>query len=211
MKDIKPTIISQYAHSPTLLSLLECFNQCICPSEKLREFYDLVWHIDTAESYGLDVWGRIVGVSRHFKITPSDVYLGFANGFLPFDQGVWSSGDGTTATYTLSNDAFRQLIMIKAMSNIIYATAYNINRLLIAMFRDRGRAYFMKIGTMKARYIFDFDLTPYEKAIITQSNVLPQPSGVQVDFYEPKKRQFFGFADTNFTPFDNGVFYLEHS
>lgn len=209
MKNIEKTIISQYAHSPVILDLIHHFNACICPQDKLQEFYHAVWNINTAQDYGLDVWGRIVGVDRDFKVTPKDHYLGFSDGFLAFNDGIWSVGDGATAVYTLNDDAYRKLIMIKAMKNIIYATAYNINRLLIAMFGDRGRVYFLKIGTMKARYVFQFNLTPTERTIIFQSDILPRPSGVLVDFFEPKAGQYFGFKEANLTPFNNGVFYLE--
>jgi hypothetical protein len=209
MIDVDKTIISQYAHSPVLLEMIHRLNDCICPREQLQTFYHMIWNVETAKGYGLDVWGRIVGISRDFKVTPKNKHLGFADGFLNFDNGIWSVGDGTTDVYTLADDAYRKLIMIKAMKNIMYATAYNINRLLISLFSGRGRAYFLKIGTMKARYVFEFNLTPTERAIIFQSDILPRPSGVLVDFFEPKAGQYFGFKEANLTPFDSGVFYLE--
>ena len=67
MIDVKKTIISQYAHSPVLLGLIERLNQCICPADKIEEFRRLVWDIETAEGYGLDVWGKIVGMERSFS------------------------------------------------------------------------------------------------------------------------------------------------
>ena len=61
MIDVQKTIISQYAHSPVLLGLIDGLNQCICPADKIEEFNRLVWDVETAEGYGLDVWGKIVG------------------------------------------------------------------------------------------------------------------------------------------------------
>ena len=209
MIDVQKTVISQYAHSPVILELINRLNQCLCPADKIAEFYDLVWNIETAQGYGLDVWGQIVGMERNFKMVSEGEYLGFADGFLAFDDGVWSRGAGNTGVYTMSDNAYRQMILIKAMKNIMYATAYNINRLLMAMFEKRGRAYFYKTGTMTARYIFEFDLTNEERAILLQSDILPRPSGVLIDFLEPSRSKYFGFDEAGYSPFNNGVFYLE--
>ena len=118
--------------------------------------------------------------------------------------------DGDSHIYVLDDVAYRNIIMIKAASNIIYASAYYINRLLMTLFRKRGRAYFVKSGTMSARYVFEFYLTPIERSIIRQSDILPRPSGVLLDFYEPQISEFFGFIEANLAPFGEGAFYLEN-
>ena len=100
------------------------------------------------------------------------------------------------------------MIMLKAMSNIIYATAPHINRLLREMFGKRGRAYFVKNGTMAARYVFEFYLLPVERAIIRQSDLLPRPSGVLLDFYEPEADKTFGYIEANLAPFGEGAFFM---
>lgn len=75
--DWRQTVISQYANSPRLLQLIEDFAGYVDPTAKLDAFYDLVMNLDTAQGYGLDVWGRIVGVNRVLKVTNTD-YFGFA-------------------------------------------------------------------------------------------------------------------------------------
>lgn len=210
MIDVKNTIISQYAHSPIILGIIKGMNESIDPRKNIQSFYDDVWNISTAKGYGLDVWGEIVGISRQVRITAEDSNIGFADGFTPFNHGVWSSGDNGENIYRLDDTAYRNIILIKAAGNIIYATAYHINRLLLKLFKNRGRAYFVKNGTMAARYVFEFYLNPIERSVIRQSDILPRPSGVLLDFYEPEKTDYFGFIETNLTPFEQGVFYLEN-
>lgn len=209
MIDVKKTVISQYAHSPVILNIIKSMNESIDPRADIDAFYRQVWDIHTATGWGLDVWGAIVGIKRMVKVIPEDVNIGFESGFAPFDSGVWSHGTENTNIYRLNDDAYRNVILIKAASNIIYATAYHINILLTRIFKKRGRAYFVKSGTMAARYVFEFYLNPVERSIIRQSDILPRPCGVLLDFYEPHISDYFGFIETNLTPFGQGVFYLE--
>src|SRR5579871_5512746 len=66
--DYLQTIISQYANSPILTQLIANFDQYIDPTKNLDAFFDLIWNVDTAQGYGLDVWGRIVGVTRVLQV-----------------------------------------------------------------------------------------------------------------------------------------------
>ena len=70
------TILSQYDASPTLLSMIESFNDAIDPTANIAAFYENIWNVNTANGYGLDVWGQIVGVSRYLQVSASN-YLGF--------------------------------------------------------------------------------------------------------------------------------------
>ena len=167
-----------------------------------------MWNVSTAKGFGLDIWGAIVGIGREIMIGAQDEYIGFSQGFTPFDSGVWSTGEGIERQYRLDDDTYRRVIMLKAMSNIIYATAPHINRLLREMFGSRGRAYFVKNGTMAARYVFEFYLLPVERAIIRQSDLLPRPSGVLLDFYEPEADKTFGYIEANLAPFGEGAFFM---
>ncbi|NHB63836.1 DUF2612 domain-containing protein, partial [Photorhabdus sp. RW14-46] len=64
MENVGATILAQYAASPKLNSLIRSFNAAVSSVEFINTFYDLIWNIDTANTYGLDVWGKIVNVSR---------------------------------------------------------------------------------------------------------------------------------------------------
>lgn len=208
MRNLQQTIISQYANSPIICGMIEQFNQCIDPRADAMEFYRDIWDIETAKGYGLDIWGRIVGIERYVFITSHDENVGFATGFTPFNSDTWSSGEDDGRKYRMDDETYRKIIMLKAMSNITYASAPNINRLLSVMFEKRGRAYFVKNGTMAARYVFEFFLLPTERAIIRQSDLLPRPSGVLLDFYEPEVDKTFGYIEANLAPFGEGAFFM---
>lgn len=179
--DYTPTLLSQYANSPTILALIDSFADCIDPTTDIDNFYDYVWNVDTAQGFGLDTWGRIVGVSRVFPV--ADVaYFGFeeAGDALGFNQGVFWSGNALTTNFALSDDAFRRLILAKAESNICDGSIPSINQLLRNMFPGRGNAYVVDNLNMTMTYRFDFALSPVDLTIVQNSGVLPAPTGVAV-------------------------------
>lgn len=180
---IPSTVISQYANSPRLVRLIKNVAEYIDPATNFDDFYDYVWNVDTAQGFGLDIWGKIVGVSREIEIDIEDDPFGFETGlsdYQPFNQGTFYTGETFIATYKLDDDAFRLLILTKALANITDCSVPSINRLLQNLFADRGRCYVNDLGNMLIRYTFEFVPEPHELSIITKSGVFPHPSGVRV-------------------------------
>ena len=186
MKNINDTILSQYANSPTILSLIEQLNEIIDPAKNVEDFYELVWNVSTAHGLGLDIWGRIVGVDRRSKLlSPDTEVFGFntnPQSFQPFDQASFMGSDANFSTYQLPDAQFRTLIMIKAASNVLYATAPNINRFLLSIFGKR--CYFLLTGSMRATYYFEFSLNKFERYLIYELGILPVPCGVEIEYFE---------------------------
>lgn len=184
MRNWEQTIISQYAASPSLTQLLASINAWIEPDTNFEQFYDLIWNIATAQSYGLDVWGRIVGVVRVLTVV-NDVFLGFegpigASGD-SFTVAPWYEGQSTTSNFTLTDNAFRQLIYAKAAANITNGSIQAINNILMNfLFPSRGNCYVVDNLDMTMIYRFLFHLQPFEIAIVQTSGVLPRPVGVSV-------------------------------
>jgi hypothetical protein len=207
--DVSETIASQYANSPTLLQLIDCMSQYFDPSTDFGNFYDAVWNIDTANSYGLNVWGKIVNVSRNLTLPGTLLYFGFgeATGCQPFDQAPLYDGVKSTQTYVLSDEAYRTLILVKALSNISISSAQSINALLRILFQNRGRCYVVDLGGMQMMFTFEFNLHPYEIAILAQSGVIPRPAGVSAMAQMVDPGSTFGFAEQGGQPFDQGVFF----
>lgn len=211
MIDVERTIISQYANSPTLCGLIEGFNECIDPRANIQAFLDYVWNVDTAQGFGLDIWGRIVNIRRELQIPNAPVYFGFKDalpGSYPFDEAPFYDGTPpATQTYMLADDAYRKLILTKALANIASSNAPSINQLLQNMFADRGRCYVNDLGGMQFRYTFEFDLTSQEYAIVTQSGALPRPAGVNAILFQ-SALPLFGFSEAGLSaaPFGQGVF-----
>lgn len=137
------TIISQYGNSPILTALITNFQQYVDQTKNLDQFYDLMMNVDTAQGYGLDVWGRIVGVTRTLQIA-SGSFFGFAEGapsYQGFNTASFYSGVKLTQNYNLSDNAYRTLIFAKAMANITNGSIPSINHILMSLFPHRGNAY----------------------------------------------------------------------
>jgi hypothetical protein len=187
MENFEATILSQYANSPTIRQLILNMNNYIDPTANINNFYTLIWNIDTAVGYGLDVWGRIVGVGRVLEITTVD-YFGFSGpggpSGLPFNQGIFYNGESTTQNYALLDGPYRTLILAKALFNISNGTIPAINQILINLFGADGQlpvagnCYCTDGENMTMTYTFGSALDPVQTAIVYQSGVLPRPVGV---------------------------------
>lgn len=195
MQNWDQTLLSQYCDSPTLVSMLESFNEAIDPTIDLANFYNKIWNVKTAVGYGLDVWGTIVGVSRYLQI-PATPYLGFEEAFTiptadtgsqPFDQAPFYNGSTATTSFALTDSQYRQLIMVKAAANISDLSIPSINALLRAEFGVNngsdpyGDAYVQDLGGMEFNYYLNFHPSVAQIAIIENSGVFPRPAGVQAN------------------------------
>jgi hypothetical protein len=184
--NLNETILSQYTASPKLLALIGDFEEWYDPTEVIDAFYDQVWNVDTAVGWGLDVWGRIVGLETGRILTVGGDYLGWKEagpfGPEPFYQAPWYLSPTTTNNVALTDPAFRQLILAKAASNICDGSIPGINQVLLRLFDGRGSCFARDLGGMQMQYVFNFTLTPLDLAIITQTGILPKPVGVQLSY-----------------------------
>ena len=183
MIDYEKTITSQFANSPTICALIENMNEYIDPRADIQAFYDFVWNVNTAESWGLDIWGKIVGVKRSLQITPFAYNFGFntpLDSFKPFNVAPFrNSRANPLQAYSLTDTAYRKLILTKALANISSTTIPSLNQILNKLFPNRGRCYVQDLGNMAIKYVFEFKLQAYEVAIIEVSGVMPKPAGVR--------------------------------
>lgn len=176
--DSTDTLLSQYANSPVILALIESFDDAEDQTENFQNFFDFIWNITTARGYGLDMWGRIVGVSRTLQVA-TGVNFGFeGTDQVGFGQAAFYSGGGVTENYDLSDTEYRNLILAKAFVNIIDGSMNMINAFLQSLFPDQGQAYLTNGRDMTMVYNFSWHLTPVQQAIVEQADILPTPSGV---------------------------------
>jgi hypothetical protein len=179
--DLESTIISQYANSPRLMAIIQNMNADIDPSVNFDDFYANIWNINTAVGYGLDIWGRIIGVTRNLSI----------NGALT----------------TLSDADFRTLLFVKALANITDCSAHSLNQLLSKLFAAQGKCYATDVGHMQMLFMFEFNLTAIDLAILTQAAVLPHPAGVGAGVMSFDASTIFGFSGSGLQPFNQGTFF----
>lgn len=195
MQNWDQTLLSQYCDSPTIIGMLQSFNEAVDPSYDLAQFYANIWDVSTAVGNGLDIWGQIVGCSRYLQIAATP-YLGYkeaytaptaATGPQPFEQAPLYNGVVATTTFALSDTQYRQLIMVKAAANISNLSIPSINSLLRAQFGvdngtdPYGPAYVEDLGNMAFNYYLGFSPNSTQIAIIQNSGVFPRPAGVQAN------------------------------
>lgn len=196
--DPRAIVISQYANSPVLLALLDALGQAIDRLARFNAFYDSIWNVLTANSHGLDVWGRIVGVSRNLYIPPTDTppppdYLGFSEmtDAESFGTGIFYGGSGFSGggvhapNFSLTDLVYRRLILAKAALNITNSAIPAINAILIALFPGYGNVYVRDNTNMTMTFVFGAALSKVDYAIVTQSGVLPKPAGVSFTVEHP--------------------------
>ncbi|MFT8565149.1 MAG: DUF2612 domain-containing protein [Acetobacter orientalis] len=183
MRDVQKTVLSQYSCAPTLNALIEAWNQTLDPTRLLETWFTNIWNLDTAQGYGLDVWGRIVGVERVLTLS-TDSFFGFAEPqdltLQPFNAAPWYSGTQTTSNYRLSDEAFRQLINAKALANITDGSITSLNAILMTLFAGQGDVWVADTGTMTLTYTFNFAPSAVQVSLIQSSGVLMRPAGVRV-------------------------------
>lgn len=199
----EPTVISQYANSPTLLQWLDNMNLYMDQSTNFANFLSYVWNVDSAVGFGLDIWGKIVNVSRLLRIPSTTPYVGFdiasesqpAQDWTPAGSnqppynnppvgGAMYTGHNATEAYLLDDNAYRQLILAKAFANICSTTAPALNQILQNLY-GAGQAYVLHSGVMAITYNFNFKPSPIQLAILQQSGVIPTPPGVAFSIVTP--------------------------
>jgi hypothetical protein len=183
------TVISQYANSPILLGLLESQDDAIDPTENYENFVYLMLDVLTAQGYGLDIWGVIVGVSRNLEVANS-TYFGFVQGLPGTDSwgpgggSPWYTGEPVNSIFILIDEAFRLLILAKALANICDGSIPSLNNILLTLFGPGnpfgpgGKCYVTNGANMTMTYTFKFQPNPVQLSIIDNSGVLPTPGGV---------------------------------
>ena len=209
MQNVQQTIISQYANSPALTALIALWNDAIDPNANLAQFYADYWDINTAVGAGLDNWGIILGVSRYLTIPSTNTYFGFYDGagdWLGFNQAPFNSGATATQCIALPDNEYLQLLLTKAAANICRTTIQALSRLVQNLFGSFGPCYALDLGGMMMSYVFQFNLTPVQLAIVESSGVLPHPTGVGVIIVQVNPANQFAFNGGTGQPFNQGTF-----
>ena len=199
------TIQSQYGTSPHIKGLIRKFAERIDPTTDIETFYRDYFDPRTAVGVGLDVWGEIVGVDRYIEVDNYD-YFGYdGQNVKAFDQAPYYRERGATNLYKMSDNAYRELIFLKAYANIGDATMPSIKFLVNKIFPSG--ALTIKAGHMKIRIVFLSYVVPdYSFAILKRYGLFNLGAGVGWEYYIVDPTQTFGFEGSGMQNFDNGIF-----
>ena len=208
--NIDDTILSQYGVSERIKRLLRGFHELIKPDADIKLFYDNVFNILTAKGVGLDVWGLIIGISREIQVATASTntsFFGFrGSGCDVFSSSPFYNTQSGGGTITLADDAYRELLLIKAAANISRTDLASLSSLFERLYANRGNFYIVEAGIMQLNYIFGFYLEPFELSLILRPGLLPKPAGVSYTVYQVDVANTFGFNGSGMQPFNQGVF-----
>lgn len=208
--NIDDTILSQYGASERIKRLLRGFHELIKPDADIKLFYDNVFNILTAKGIGLDVWGLIIGISREIQVatsTTNTLFFGFrGSGCDVFGSSPFHNTQSGGGTITLADDAYRELLLIKAAANISRTDLASLSSLFERLYANRGNFYIVEAGIMQLNYIFGFYLEPFELLLVLRPGLLPKPAGVSYTVYQVDVANTFGFNGSGMQPFNQGVF-----
>ena len=177
MDDYRKTIISQYSNSPTLTYLIDRFNEWLDPAADVAGFLAQIWTLETCAGVWLDLWGRILGVSRYLRWPAAGKYMEFAEA----DGATWGSlpfySDPGSPLAALSDSSYRALLLAKRLAMLTPTTAAGINAVLKLLLPGHT-VYVTDPCDMTAEIHVSGPLSLTERAILTQTKILPWPAGV---------------------------------
>ena len=199
------TVQSQYSASPRILALAGMYWDMLNPGGEIQTMLDDMLNPSTARGYGLDVWGRIVGIKR--------ATVPVSGEYLAFDPDPMSNPDGDswnnapfnplTPQGLATDSVFRVYVMVKAMMNIGNGSLADINKYFSLMFPNSG-IQVIHAGTMIIR-VLDYDAVLTDAAIMALRSIDWVPAGVGWQVWQGEP-DCFGFLGSELQPFDQAPF-----
>lgn len=172
--NLNTTLYLQYQKSEKLKALIDTFYK-ISPQNGINEIYNKIYNLNTANSYGLDIWGLILSFGRVVELVGVD-YFGFKSAdYEPFNQAPFYNGKNT-GFYKLADEPYRKILKVICSRNLTGATLPELNKITSMLFGDRGVCKVERIGTMKITFTFNFKPEAWEVAILQNANVMPIPA-----------------------------------
>lgn len=186
--NLKQCLLWQYNNAPALRALILQKQDWYKTHQEdfWNYWYNSVFNLDTADDFGLTVWGEILDFPRQVK-----------------------SADGSL--HVLTTEQYRTVLKGQMLKFNMGVTAPEVNKWLSVVFGSQGKAYCLDNLDMTA-IPFVFEQSPSDEILWLLANVdfLPRPAGVG---YEVRLigQDIFGFNGSGLQTFDNGVFYKDYN
>ena len=200
--DLMRAILWQYedaAHLQGIVRQKQAFydaNQ----SQFWLDWYNNVFNLQTANDFGLAVWGIILDESR-------DAYVGAAVPGYPafgfkyrrnFNRGNFKRGNA--GYLRINTPQYRLLLRLKYYKLISRGLPREINFLLKKLFEAQGDVYVLDGLDMSSSFVFKFEPQAWQRFVFADMDALPRPAGVGVKIRYLTRCAFgFGTYHKNFT------------
>lgn len=206
--NVLPSILWQYENADKFVRLIQSQQAWIDENQNKfwTDWFRDVFDVDTANSFGLSVWARILGINLAVPTTPTvgNTSWGFGANRRNFGRGNF--GRDRDGQINLSPDQQRLVIKLRLAQIIVRPTAYYINEMLEAILNTPTRKVYA-YDTLDMEYIvyvFDFAPDSQLRFILENYDLLPRPSGVGVQWIVAS-RPAWGFGPNRLN-FNNGTF-----
>ncbi len=220
--DYWQTVISQYANSPHLIALIANFDAWLDQTQNFDSFYSNIWNLPTANGYGLDVWGRIVGIPRNVIVGERAPYFSFDDPALGFDNAgapIWVNQPLiVTVNATLEDDDYRWLIYAKAATNICDGSVPLIMNSMNKFFGNYRTPVFINetnMNPMSYQMVqVGETISLTNLAVFSSGAISLKPAGIAASYYVVSQSgPAFGFDIENdqMAGFDHGVITMNPS
>lgn len=176
-------LLWQYDNAPKLKALVQSMQDDFNGNTKefWDNFYTNVFNLDTANSFGLTVWGILLGVERPKYIR-----------------------DGQE--YAYSDDMYKTYLKARSIVVSNNGSIYDLNRYFSFLFPNKP---ILVVDTldMKIRVVFYYTPSDEEMVLINNPNFIPRPSGVALEVAVIPPDKIFGFEGSTLSGFDQGTFF----
>lgn len=145
-----------------------------------KTWYDGFFNIDTAEDYGLLLWGKVLGVEWVSYLDPDD-----------------------NIAKPVSSELYRRMIKGKFFAYGCNGSVPDLNKYLQIVFPGK-KLYVRDNYNMTITVVAFSAFTAEETAVLLSGDFMPVPMGVKSDFAIVDPEKVLGFKNSDFTPFWNG-------
>lgn len=167
------------------------------------------FYLSTANGDSLDLWGYILGMSRFFPAdSTSEEYNYFNFDYKRFDRLIFYS-PSNPAYSTLSDDAFREILLLLLQKQYISNNLQSVNNFLNDFFSQYGGIRLQGSNDMISSYVWFLGLVPdYLVYYIFYKDILPRAACVGQGIGQNFNR-YFGFetGDIDYDVNYVGAFY----
>lgn len=174
----------QYEQAEKFKQLM--YNQDSFYHINVKEFFDSfltdIFNINTATTFGLNLWGMTLGIPRP----------------------IWTDSQGVERVY--SDEQYRTLIKGRLLLMQSNCSIHDFNAYLNYLFPGKN-VFTIDYNDMSISLIFFYSPTEEERAVILQEGFLPRPAGVEIKYIIVPPAETFGFYGSEFSGFDQGIFF----
>ena len=186
LKEIDDNIIWQYDNSSNLKKLIEFKKEFVknYHCDFWKNFEKDIFNIDTANDFGLTIWGLLLNVSNIY----------FVNGIQK----------------TITTETYRMFLKGRLYYMLMNGSTPDINKYLKIIIGDKeiyNNTILSDLNKMTINYILGWEVTEEEKGLYFNTDILPRPAGVKLYLYEIDPLTTFGFFGSELQPFNQGVFW----